>query len=338
MYARYTEVLKDLMDNPITRQALEAALSTYPLYQGKKTYDLIPTREELNRRLLNHYKYREIGFETVGRFLDELQITMEEIMGIYNERYKTIEIMADIENPFDNVDITETYEEQRSDQSSGSGTGKVTNSNTSQNTSSASTSGESNTQTSGTNSQTATTESTSGGSETNSQTVSSNSSESGNTTHNGKSVESDTPQDSLSIGAAGIDTIEYASMAKWDKSTDSSSTTREDESTTNGTTTRTGSEGSESSTEGTSTTTGKDTSTSTTEGTASSTASGTSESENSSISESSGTTSHTIRRTGQQGISTFANDIDEYRRKAIIDVTNEIINDTRINDLFMLVY
>ena len=66
MYARYTEFLRDLMRDEHTSKALDAALSTYPLYQGKNTYDQIPTREELNRKLLNHYKYREIGFE-IGR-------------------------------------------------------------------------------------------------------------------------------------------------------------------------------------------------------------------------------------------------------------------------------
>ncbi len=112
MYARYTEYLKDLMDNEHTMAALNEALSTYPLYEPKdKKYDLIPTREELNKKILNHYKYREIGFETPGRFLDELKITMEEIMPYYNELFKTIEIMANIENPFDTVDMVEEFEQ-----------------------------------------------------------------------------------------------------------------------------------------------------------------------------------------------------------------------------------
>lgn len=113
MYAKYTEYLKNIMDSPFTRPDLEAALSTYPLYSSKKTIDLIPNRSELNERILNHYKYREIGSETVGRFLDELKTTMHEIMPRYNELFKTIEIMHDLPSPFDNVDVVETFEQER---------------------------------------------------------------------------------------------------------------------------------------------------------------------------------------------------------------------------------
>ena len=106
------------MNNEQTREALDKALSTYPLYKPKKKYDMIPDREELNEKLLNHYKHREIGFETVGRFLDELEITMCEIMPYYNELFKSVELMADIEDPFGNVDITETFKETRTDKAS----------------------------------------------------------------------------------------------------------------------------------------------------------------------------------------------------------------------------
>lgn len=141
MQARYTEYLRDLMRNEHTRQALESALSTYPLHIPKNKQDLIPTREELNKRILNHYKYREIGFETVGRFLDELEITMCEIMPYYNERFKTIEVMAEIENPFDTVDLVETFEQETSSTSTSEGTSSNTESNegTSEGTTSAET-------------------------------------------------------------------------------------------------------------------------------------------------------------------------------------------------------
>ena len=120
-YARMSVKLSSLLANAEAKQAIDKALSTYPIYSAKKEYDLIPTREELNTKILEHYKYREIGFETVGRFLDELRITMCEIMPYYNELFKSVEIMADLENPFDNVDVTETFEETRTDNASTSG-------------------------------------------------------------------------------------------------------------------------------------------------------------------------------------------------------------------------
>ena len=83
---RYTEVLINLMENEQTKPLINNALSTYPLYVSTSQHEygipnIIPTREELNKKILNYYKYREIGFETVGRFLDELEISMNENCG-----------------------------------------------------------------------------------------------------------------------------------------------------------------------------------------------------------------------------------------------------------------
>ena len=113
--AKYTIVLKTLLDDPASLEKITAALSKYPLFQPDEKYDLVPDRAEINKRLLNHYKYREIGFETFGRFLDELEITMDEIMPRYNELFKTVVTMADLPSPFDNVDVVETYHETRTD-------------------------------------------------------------------------------------------------------------------------------------------------------------------------------------------------------------------------------
>jgi hypothetical protein len=90
--ARYTEVLYNLLNNPQTKTEIDKAMSTYPLYKGTtdKEYNIpniIPTREQLNKKILDYYRYREIGFETVGRFLQELEISLNEIMPYYNQLF-----------------------------------------------------------------------------------------------------------------------------------------------------------------------------------------------------------------------------------------------------------
>lgn len=89
--AHYTEVLINLLNNPLARQEIDVAMSSYPLYQSKSKQEYIPTyiptRQELNNKILNYYKYREIGFETFGRFLDELETALLEIMPRYNQLY-----------------------------------------------------------------------------------------------------------------------------------------------------------------------------------------------------------------------------------------------------------
>ena len=269
--------LRTLMENQQTKSALDNALSKYPLYQGKKEYDMIPTREQLNAKLLNHYKYREIGFETVGRFIDELEITMCEIMPRYNELFKTIEIMGDIEDPFGNVNVTETYKETRSGTTSHTSSG--TDSGTATNTNTASTD----------------------------TTTDRESTDTNQTENIGKTVGTQTPGNRITIPADSIDTVDYADNVGWNKDNSSNTNTSE------------GSENSnvESSSESTST------------------------SNNNTSSESSGTSNdvieHEFRKTGNQGVNTYAHDMIEYR-DVIIDVVNQILDDVKLQQLFMMVY
>lgn len=118
MYANYTLYLADLLKEPKSREALYNGLNQYPLYEPAKTVDLIPNREELNKKILNHYKYYEIGFETIGRFIDEITLTMQEIMPYYNELYKTVETIEGIDDIFGNVDMEETYTQTQTTESS----------------------------------------------------------------------------------------------------------------------------------------------------------------------------------------------------------------------------
>lgn len=96
MQARYTEVLYNLMNNAHAMAAINTAMSDYPLYANDESKEiggvkLIPTREELNKKILDYYKYREIGFETFGRFLDELRTSLNEIMPKYNQLFYSLD-------------------------------------------------------------------------------------------------------------------------------------------------------------------------------------------------------------------------------------------------------
>lgn len=249
------------MMNEHTSSLLEKALSTYPLYTPEKHYDLVPNRSELNQRLLNHYKYREIGFETVGRFLDELEITMCEIMPRYNELLKTVVIMAELPSPFDNVDVIEKYEETRTSTSNDSGTS---------------------------------TSETTGSSETNVSSTGKNVDD----VHN-KTVHSGTPANELSITSKDIDRVKYADEVSWDATDGTHNSEESSESSSNDTQTSTG------------------------------------ETQNTRTSED--TVTHTFTKTGNQGVNTYAHDMNEFRT-SIIDVVDQIIHDERLNELFMCVF
>lgn len=285
MRARYTVYLKDLLEDNWAKVHINAVLGTYPLYQPEKKNDLIPERAELNQKLLNHYKYREIGFETPGRFIDELGITMREIMPYYNERFKTIAYMAEIDDPFATVDYTEEYTETRT----GEASHQSRNSDLRSSTSSSSDTSNSQTTDSGTNT----------------SKVDSNSE--GNDRH----ASSETPQTRQYPIPSSVDDMDYVDNLDFSNSSGFSSTNS------------TGTSSSTTQHQGTNSSTGSNE----TSGSSNSTSS----------SNDTQTINHKLTKKGAMGVTTFGHDMIEYRT-AIIDVVDEIINDTRLNELFMNIW
>ena len=91
----------------------------YPsYYQGAE-------KAAFEKKVIDHYYFRQIGQETVGRFLHVFRTKVREIMPYYVDMYKTVEIMQGIEDPFGNVDIVETFEQESTGTASGQETGSA---------------------------------------------------------------------------------------------------------------------------------------------------------------------------------------------------------------------
>ena len=131
--ARYTEVLDNLLRNEQARADIEEAMSHYPLYETDPdaerqfgTAYKVPTREELNQKILDHYRFREIGQETFGRWLFELKTALNEIMPKYNQLFYS----ADQDfNPIYNVDYKKTMVGSQNSSSNTSTTGNDSSTN-----------------------------------------------------------------------------------------------------------------------------------------------------------------------------------------------------------------
>ena len=277
-HAKYTVVLNELLNDSEVRPLIDRALSTYPIYKSKSKEenipDIIPTREEINSKLLDYYKFREIGFETIGRFIEELRIAMEEIMPYYNQLMFT---QAQDYNIIYNVDYVRNTDTKRDGEHESSMQGTANGS--IKDTGSAS-----------------------------AQTQSSDESEtSTDMANNSKHVKSDTPQDELSITAKNIDSVNYANEVNWNKDGSESVSTSSGNATTS----------TESETEQNRTTT------------------------DTSNMDSSGTNSETeqIVETikGNYGQVSAQRLIMTYR-ETILNIEQMIINDRRIQELFMLVW
>ena len=132
--ARYTEVLDNLLHNEQTATAIATAMSKYPLYVTDPdkvnqygTAYAVPTRAELNNKILSYYRFYEIGFETVGRFLFELETALNEIMPRYNQLFYS----ADQDfNPIYNVDYKKTIMGENNSNTTSAGTSNDSTTNT----------------------------------------------------------------------------------------------------------------------------------------------------------------------------------------------------------------
>ena len=75
--AKYTTLLKTLVES-----GYKIDLQSYPIFSENH-------REELNKKIIEHFYFREIGFETAELFNFHLKRTMNEIMPYYNKLFRS---------------------------------------------------------------------------------------------------------------------------------------------------------------------------------------------------------------------------------------------------------
>lgn len=119
--SKYTTTIKVLIDNKFDFQ-----LDEYPIFDEDH-------RDILNKKILDEYYMSEIGFETAALFRHYLKSKMNLIMPKYNTLYA--EQAAAISNMSGNVNLTETFNEEKD------GTFNTDTSGTSNGTNSGSTTG-----------------------------------------------------------------------------------------------------------------------------------------------------------------------------------------------------
>ena len=83
-------------------------------------------KKAFEQKVIDHYYFRQIGQETVGRWLHMFRTRIREIMPYYIEMYNSVDYMHQLEDPFENVDMLETFEQE----TTGTASGEATSSNT----------------------------------------------------------------------------------------------------------------------------------------------------------------------------------------------------------------
>ncbi len=113
--AKYTTLLGTIVES-----GYDLGLQSYPIFD--ENY-----RETLNKKILDHYEMREIGFETAALFKKYLNRRMNEIMPLYNQRYLSTQIEGNLYMNMQGKDVVTTIGNVE-------GTAKTTNKNVYQDT------------------------------------------------------------------------------------------------------------------------------------------------------------------------------------------------------------
>lgn len=79
-------------------------------------------KKAFEQKVIDHYRFRQIGQETPGRWLHNFRTRMREIMPYYIQLYESQAMMQALDDPFGNVDVTETFEQTTTGEHTGTST------------------------------------------------------------------------------------------------------------------------------------------------------------------------------------------------------------------------
>lgn len=96
-------------------------------YNGK-TATVPFDKETFQQKIIDHYRFRQIGQETVGRWLHYFRTRIREIMPYYVQLYEFEAKWFNVDDPLESYNLTETFEQESKD------TGTVTGSSSSEST------------------------------------------------------------------------------------------------------------------------------------------------------------------------------------------------------------
>lgn len=99
--SRLTLELRDIVDNG--NNSVDIWDFEYDsFYEGEQ-------KKAFEKKVIDHYYFRQIGSETVGRFLHQFRTRVQEIAGYYKKLYELEAKLLEAGDPFQSYDLTETF-------------------------------------------------------------------------------------------------------------------------------------------------------------------------------------------------------------------------------------
>lgn len=96
--------LRELVESGVNVWAFD-----YPSYYKGEA------KKEFERKVLEHFWFRQIGQETPGRWLHYFRTRMREIMPYYIQLYESVDLMKSVGDPFEAYNLTETMKQKTTD-------------------------------------------------------------------------------------------------------------------------------------------------------------------------------------------------------------------------------
>lgn len=124
-----TVELGAIVDSGVDVWAFEYPVPKAVIEYNGKTATVPFDKKAFEQKILDHYRFRQIGQETVGRWLHYFRTRIREIMPYYVQLYEFEAKWFNVDDPLESYNLVETFEE------SSQGSGTQTTSGSSENTS-----------------------------------------------------------------------------------------------------------------------------------------------------------------------------------------------------------
>lgn len=80
-------------------------------------------KKAFEQRVIDHFYFRQIGQETVGRFLHYFRTKVREVMPYYIDMYESVKLFKEQGDPFEAYNLTETFERETTSEADASSSG-----------------------------------------------------------------------------------------------------------------------------------------------------------------------------------------------------------------------
>lgn len=113
-----TVELGDIVASGVDVWAFDYPVPAETIHYNGKTAKVPFDKKAFEQKILDHYRFRQIGQETVGRWLHYFRSRIREIMPYYVQLYEFEAKWFNVDDPLESYNLVETFEET----SHGSGT------------------------------------------------------------------------------------------------------------------------------------------------------------------------------------------------------------------------